>query len=688
MGDNEINEQALQVPKGNLRKSRASLDANIENQSSQHFNGVPEIEHVHKMQQEAMNTSNTISEDHLVFKEQSHLLERDKIEDNKPEIHTNPIKPSKKKEHCIPRRASKRLAGLQQSKGGPVTELADHAPTNGDSGNKRRKSPKIPPMADNEQEKLEVDEEIDGEKSEHQLSFAFHYSWSDPCLEFAINTLTGVLPPVENSVDNGPSTVPEADIQKKLSDNVTGRSMDSNNNSVENGPTTVPETDIQKNLSADVTGSKDSQNNSFDNVTGSRDRKPKVQSNKSKRKKELKVPMRLSKRLAGLEPEVLPSERALEYSSRKPCKEESTATAILTNGASDHLNAGEETKLTLHAPDNLKTEVLGESSNKCEKSYDAQTVGTEQLQKVEAENIGDDRSEPQLSLPFGDSWSDPCLEFAIKTLTGALPIDSSGEILPVVTPDVDDLPNNELHGRVTMSINGQAHDNSNQSQNKKELNMNGQPSKLLPRQPELRTSSTSCENAPNFTTGESHSDEGNRIRNFEGEPLHIEAGNVTQLVNHSRSNINSRIHEEPLKKNGQVVEGEFGTAEQPPLQTETLSRDNTELQFCASFMNSWSDPCLEFAFKTLTGVIPVEENLAIPGQERRGGSTLPDFGSSSFSHSDISFQYDTGVNSMPRQQPSMSSSFPSLEKASMEGCPGVDPQKHYSQFNNNDFQRR
>lgn len=31
-------------------------------------------------------------------------------------------------------------------------------------------------------------------------------------------------------------------------------------------------------------------------------------------------------------------------------------------------------------------------------------------------------------------------------------------------------------------------------------------------------------------------------------------------------------------------------------------------------MDTWSDACLEFAFKTLTGAMPVEENIAIQGR--------------------------------------------------------------------------
>ncbi|KAH1235587.1 Methyl-CpG-binding domain-containing protein 13 [Glycine max] len=655
LANNVMNEQTLQVPKRNLRKSRNTLDIDI-------------------------------SEDQTVSKEQPHQQEADKIEDKKPEIQISSNKSSKKKEYHLPRRASKRLAAiehesmnskakLQQSECGPVTVLADQAPTNGKSANKRKKSE--PQLGKRE------NEEMEDEKSESQLSFAFHYSWSDPSLEYAINTLTGVLPPAETDipktlVDNvtgkGATTIPETDIPKSLVDNATGK-----------GTTTVPETDIQKTLVDNVTGrSGGSENNLLDTVAGSRDRKSQARSNKPKKKKEVKVPMRLSKRLAGLEPEVLPAERALEYSTRKSCKEEPTATATLTNGVSDHHDAGEETKLTPQASDSLKTEVLGESLNQSEKSYDAQTGHKEQLQKVEAENIGDARSEPQLPLPFGNSWSDPCLEFAIKTLTGALPVDA-GDIMPALPPGFDNPPYKQLHGNVVTSINQEAHDNSNQSQNKKELNM---VSQLV-----LRSSSTSYENAPKFTTRQSYLDQGNIIGNLNEEPRHT--GNITPPVHHSR-NINSLTHEEPLKQNGQVVEGGFVTTEQQLFETGTVNHDNSELQYCAPFMNSWSDPCLEFAFKTLTGVIPVEENLTLQGcfqepvnyhERRDGGSMLPDLGSSCFSQSDFSFLHDTGVKSMPGQQPSISSSFLPLEKTSLQGFAGVDPQTQFSQCNNN-FQRR
>lgn len=43
--------------------------------------------------------------------------------------------------------------------------------------------------------------------------------------------------------------------------------------------------------------------------------------------------------------------------------------------------------------------------------------------KVSAEENAGDVPGSSLNLPFGDSWADPCIEFAIKTLTGAIPVE-------------------------------------------------------------------------------------------------------------------------------------------------------------------------------------------------------------------------------------------------------------------------
>ncbi|KAF9671995.1 hypothetical protein SADUNF_Sadunf12G0108200 [Salix dunnii] len=50
-------------------------------------------------------------------------------------------------------------------------------------------------------------------------------------------------------------------------------------------------------------------------------------------------------------------------------------------------------------------------------------IPEEHARAVGTSNKADERSVSPLILPFADAWSDPCIEFAIKTLTGALPLD-------------------------------------------------------------------------------------------------------------------------------------------------------------------------------------------------------------------------------------------------------------------------
>ncbi|RDX88008.1 hypothetical protein CR513_30454, partial [Mucuna pruriens] len=644
---NVANEQALQVPKRNLRKSRSVLDTDLTNKSFQQLNGVLEVERSHKMQREVLLNSNKFSNK----KEQQILCRASKrLAGFEPELMSSSISnertPKYKSEKSKGLGSATEInATLQQSDDRPAMGLADHASINGESSNKGKKVPETTPMTSNQLKKFDAEEMNNDEKSEPEQSFAFHYSWSDPCLEFAIQTLTGALP-VEDSVGNGPARISETDMssKNKLVKNVTGRSSYKNS---------------------------------------------RVNSKKSKNKKELPMPRRLSKRLAGHEPEVLPTEKAIEYATRKWCNDKPAAAAILTNGVSGHLHASEESKIIVQASDRLKT-LCGESSSKSEKSYDAQTDPNEQLQRLEAENVDDDKSDPQLPSPFGDSWSDPCLEFAIKTLTGALPVDASAApaILPVMTVDVNDSPSKELlESMEQKSINEEARDKPEQFQTKKELTtVCQQPSKQVLNQPELKTYSTSCGNYPKFAARESYKDEDNVTRNFnERESQRVKVGNAIEI------DINKTILEEPSEEN-QVLEGE-SVAEKP--QPETINRDNSERASCVSFMDSWSDPCLEFAFKTLTGAIPVEENIAIQGffqepanrhDQRGGGSMVPKFGFSSISHSGFSLHNDIGEKSKQGQQSSTSSSFLPQEKQNLHGFSGVAPQEQYFQYSKN-FQR-
>ncbi|KAL1316693.1 hypothetical protein AAHE18_15G084000 [Arachis hypogaea] len=549
-------------------------------------------------------------------------------------------KSSNKKEPSVPRRASKRLAGSEpelmsnslsyetapeynkskKSKSGINTnllscdgeaglKLVEHGSMNGLSSTRGRKHPQTLPVTKDKLDKRK-NEEMNDEKSELQQSLAFHYSWSDPSLEFAIKTLTGTLP-AEDSVANRPIVISETD--------------------------KLPENDV------------------FKNVTGSNsDKKPKVNSSKSKKKKEPKVPTRLSKRLSGHDPEVLPTETAPEYSTRKSGKIKPDANEILTNGASGKLHAGEESSnLIVHASDMLKTSKCGESSNGDELQK-SQPVPNEQQRGPEAESINE-RSEPQFPVQFGDNWSDPCVEFAVKTLTGSVTVDTAN--VPVVTLDVNDPPNEELSENAVQKSSNAAADNNNHCQIKEVLNAPVcRPSEqcLGQGQPELRSNPTSYQSDPAFASSVSCGDEGKITRNSDGgQSLHVEAGNMTQI------DINTLFFDDPFTEDEQILE-DNSIAEQAQPGTEATNRDNSEREFCVSFMDTWSDPCLEFAFKTLTGDIQVEENMAEQGcfpehanrhDQRNGGSALPEIGSSSISRSHMA------EKSMPPQPPSMSPSF-------------------------------
>ncbi|KAH9721835.1 hypothetical protein KPL70_006528 [Citrus sinensis] len=108
----------------------------------------------------------------------------------------------------------------------------------------------------------------------------------------------------------------------------------------------------------------------------------------------------------------------------------------LPNGVSQQVEAGHETMLAQHDPTDIVTPLL-ESSDKSGKPLEAQTVPEEpsqklenekpeeQPQKLESERMDIENPDSQVLLPYGDSWSDPCLEFAFKTLTGAIPVDEN-----------------------------------------------------------------------------------------------------------------------------------------------------------------------------------------------------------------------------------------------------------------------
>uniref|UniRef100_A0A5B7ARN4 Putative methyl-CpG-binding domain-containing protein 13 isoform X1 n=1 Tax=Davidia involucrata TaxID=16924 RepID=A0A5B7ARN4_DAVIN len=143
---------------------------------------------------------------------------------------------------------------------------------------------------------------------------------------------------------------------------------------------------------------------------------------------------------------------------------------------------------------------------------------------------------------------------------------------------------------------------------------------------------------------------------------------------------------EPSNKNEKPL-GDQAVPEEQPGKHETEKKDdeNPESQLFSSFGDSWSDPCLEFAFKTLTGAIPVEDNLAIEGyfqqqvdnsHTRDGCSALPDFGLPSSFQSDISVHFDAPEKPVCLPQlPENPTCPPSSGNVSIPSCSGIGPQQ-------------
>ncbi|KAA8521130.1 hypothetical protein F0562_011717 [Nyssa sinensis] len=159
-------------------------------------------------------------------------------------------------------------------------------------------------------------------------------------------------------------------------------------------------------------------------------------SRKCKNEKAFSLPCRSSKRLAGLNPELVAnsglSERALRAATRKSGESEANPSlGLALDGVADsalqQLDAEPETEFSHHASGDIEAPLDVEPSNKSENSLGAQDLPVEQPGRWETEKK-DENPESQLLSPFGDSWSDPCLEFAFKTLTGEIQVE---DYLPI-----------------------------------------------------------------------------------------------------------------------------------------------------------------------------------------------------------------------------------------------------------------
>ncbi|XP_031278326.1 uncharacterized protein LOC116136796 [Pistacia vera] len=457
-------------------------------------------------------------------------------------------------------------------------------------------------------------------------------------------------------------------------------------------------------------------------------------SNKSEDKKKLNLPRRSSKRLAGHEPELVVDnvsiERVCKKKTAESCKSEAISAADLaSNGlaaeVSKKLNAGPVIDMADCVSSEVDIPSNEEQSHKIKPSRNKPIPG-QQMHKMKSAESNDDKSEPHLSFPFGHSYLDPCLEFAFKTLTGEIPVDGIPDNIPVSTPAAD-----ILQGKSLQQTNMEKCSARKVDSNSIKSNLPRRSSKRLAGfEPELVPDLTFSERAlfnatRKFKESEALMNAGLCPNGLEDGASHYpDAGHITTHAHHSPADMSSPLHEQssskinkPLelqsvsegqpqqvddekperrpqhleneKPEGQPQQMENEKPEGQPQQLENkkMNNENSESQPVFPFGDSWSDPCLEFAFKTLTGAIPVDDNLAIQDYFQHQLHTsqtwtvskpeLPDFSICSSFQADVSFQLDVAEKKTASQQqlpvnpslpPSGNVSLPSCSIASQQPC--------------------
>lgn len=133
-------------------------------------------------------------------------------------------------------------------------------------------------------------------------------------------------------------------------------------------------------------------------------------------KKIVSLPRRTSKRLAGIEADACMELKTDNQGSVAATKQKGETKAVVTKNSknSSNLNKGFERQETGNAGGNEKKQE--DATLPMEKLHSDREVGPEL-------NIKDkDEKKSEMSSPVKDMWMDPCIDFAIKTLTGAIPI--------------------------------------------------------------------------------------------------------------------------------------------------------------------------------------------------------------------------------------------------------------------------
>ncbi|XP_012086960.1 uncharacterized protein LOC105645849 isoform X3 [Jatropha curcas] len=406
-------------------------------------------------------------------------------------------------------------------------------------------------------------------------------------------------------------------------------------------------------------------------------------------KKGINLPRRSSKRLAGLEPELAANSESSAQAvqnAKTSCRSESIQAASLTSDAlankpSQPLKAEPRTDFTPHALTDFSNSLTGELSSQNQVSIHGQAFSKDQSQVLKTDKTNNEKSEPQLIPPFGEFLSDPCLEFAFKTLTGEIPVEIAADNGQVSTPAADIIDERKfLVKKTDKSVNGKILKNSGKYKKNKKLHLPHQsPEQLLGLEQEPTASLISNQLA--FKTKgrkssktEAFLDMGLAADNLAmGAYQQFKDGTKAECVHHQSANVNSVPQIEPSSNRVDHLNDIANEEHSRKLEIEK-NVNKPEQQPIFSFADYWSDPCFEFAFKTLTGAIPIEDNLPVQNylqqqvdtsQTQRdgyfpqrvdssqtftdGSLALPDYGLPSFFQTDISVHFDAPEKQLTSQ---------------------------------------
>uniref|UniRef100_A0A2P2LDG6 MBD domain-containing protein n=2 Tax=Rhizophora mucronata TaxID=61149 RepID=A0A2P2LDG6_RHIMU len=353
-------------------------------------------------------------------------------------------------------------------------------------------------------------------------------------------------------------------------------------------------------------------------------------------------------------------------------------------------------------------------SNKSNYSLHDQ-ISFKELQKLETDKAKDDKLEPGHTPPFEEFWSDPCLAFAFKTLTGAIPIEkaladaipgeNAVESVGVSTPAAHSMgENNLLVDSIEKTSNEKiVYENNLLAKsiekcgdtkilkkprrpiNRKELNLSRRCSKQLfggEAEPADKTIFVVHALAvANIKAGKT------TVKSSLTHCSFLEQDRASQL--HQSGAVanagKTTLHIEPWKEDKEHPH--HHTVSEKPCHWLDMEKMNVDEPGSQPFTFGdywWSESCLEFAFKTLTGTIPIDDNLSTPGyfqqqvgtsQTKREGDlqqqantfnaqrdvslALPDIGLPNFFQNDISPHFDTPEKQLLSHS-TLASSNPSL----------------------------